>query len=166
VSNSLTIRPVVREDYAQWAPLWAGYNEFYGRAGGTALPDAVTHATWTRFFDVYEPMHALVAQEGQTLLGLVHYLFHRSTIMMEATCYLHDLFTAETARGKGVGRALIEAVDDRARDAGLTRVYWHTDEANRTAMALYDKLADKPGYVMYRQTLSGTRKPAAKPSLG
>jgi len=154
VTDAFTVRHVRREDFPQWLPLWDGYNAFYGRAGATALPDAVTQATWGRFFDIYEPMHALVAEEGNALLGLVHYLFHRSTIMVEATCYLHDLFTAGAARGKGVGRALIEAVDERARDAGLTRVYWHTDETNQRSMALYDKLADKPGFVMYRQTLS------------
>lgn len=99
-------------------------------------------------------MHALVVEEGKALLGLAHYLFHRSTIMMEATCYLHDLFTAEAARGKGVGRALVEAVSERARDAGLTRVYWHMDETNQRSMELYNKLADKPGFVMYRRTLS------------
>ena len=146
----LKIRPVMREDFPQWLPLWEGYNAFYGRTGAKALPDEVTQATWGRFFDVYEPMHALVAEEGRALLGVAHYLYHRSTIMVEATCYLHDLFTAEAARGKGVGRALIEAVAERAKDAGLTRVYWHTDETNHRSMALYDKLADKPGFVMYR----------------
>ncbi len=152
--NPPIIRPVMREDFPQWLSLWEGYNAFYGRAGATALPDAVTQATWGRFFDIYEPMHALVAEEGKTLLGLAHYLFHRSTIIVEATCYLHDLFTSEAARRRGVGRALIEAVFERAREAGLDRVYWHTDEANRRSMALYDKLADKPGFVMYRKTLS------------
>lgn len=153
VIDSLIIRPVRREDFPQWLPLWDGYNAFYGRAGATALSDAVTQATWERFFDIYEPMHALVAQEGKTLLGLAHYLFHRSTIIEEASCYLHDLFTAEAARGKGVGRALIEGVFDAARTASLNRVYWHTDETNHRSMALYDKLADKPGFVMYRKTL-------------
>lgn len=140
----------MREDFPQWLPLWEGYNAFYGRAGATALPDAVMQATWGRFFDVYEPLHALVAEEEKALLGLVHYLFHRSTIMVEASYYLHDLFTAEAARGKGVRRALIEAVSERAKDAGLTRVNWHTDETNQRSRALYDKLADKPGFVVYR----------------
>lgn len=150
MANSLTIRPVMREDFPQWLPLWDEYNAFYGRAGATALPDAVTQATWERCFNVYEPIHALVAEEGKVLLGLVHYLVHRSTIMVEASCYLHDHFNTEAARGKGVGRALIEAVADRAGIAGLTRVYWHTDEANLRSMALHDELADKPGFIMYR----------------
>ena len=147
------IRPIIREDFSRWLPLWEGYNAFYGRAGTTALPDQVTQATWARFFDICEPVHALVAEEGKTLLGLAHYVFHRSTIIVEATCYLHDLFTAEEARGKGVGRALIEAVFKRAKDAGLNRVYWHTDDTNHRSMALYDKLADKPGFMMYRKSL-------------
>jgi GNAT superfamily N-acetyltransferase len=85
------------------------------------------------------------------LLGLVHYLFHRSTIQIEPTCYLQDLFTLEAARGKGVGRALINGVYERAQSAGLNRVYWLTHETNATAMRLYDAVAERSGFVVYRK---------------
>ena len=114
----LVILPVVAADFPQWAPLWAGYNTFYKRV----LPDAVTQTTWKRFFDPAEPVQALVAEENGQLLGLVHYLFHRFTSMIEDNCYLADLFTNQAARGKGVGRKLIEAVYDKAREAGCSRV--------------------------------------------
>lgn len=107
--------------------------------------------TWARFFDAYEPVHALVAESNGALLGLVHYLFHRNTIMLGPDCYLQDLFTVEAARGKGVGRALINAVYERATEAGSTRVYWHTHETNQTAMKLYDGVAARPGFVVYRK---------------
>ena len=80
------------------------------------------------------------------LLGLTHYLFHRSTTSIEPTCYLQDLFTNEAARGKGVGRALINGVYEQARLAGSPRVYWQTHETNRTAMQLYDKVAERSGF--------------------
>ena len=107
MSGDVTIRSVARQDYAQWLPLWDGYNAFYGRSGPTALAPEITAMTWARFFDAYEPVHALVAERGGELLGLTHYLFHRSTTAIEPTCYLQDLFTNEAARGKGVGGALI-----------------------------------------------------------
>ena len=107
--------------------------------------------TWSRFFDAYEPVHALVAEKEAQLLGLVHYLFHRSTISIGPTCYLQDLFTAESARGEGVGRALIENVYKRAKAAGSARVYWQTHETNQTAMKLYDKIAERSGFVVYRK---------------
>ena len=151
--SDLIVRAVARTDYMQWLPLWDGYNAFYGRAGETALADEITAATWQRFFDAYEPMHALVAERDGALLGLVHYLFHRSTTMIEPNCYLQDLFTSEAARGQGVGRALIEAVYDRARAAGGSRVYWLTNETNRTARHLYDKVADDTGFIVYRKLL-------------
>lgn len=144
------IRCVVPSDYAQWRVLWDGYNEFYGRIGPTALPDTVTAVTWARFFDGYEPMTALVALSQDRLVGIVHYLFHRSTISIGPVCYLQDLFTVPEARGQGVGRALIEAVYERARYAGASRVYWHTHETNITAQALYDRLADRSGFIVYR----------------
>jgi len=131
--------------------MWDGYNAFYGRCGPTALADAVTHLTWERFFDEAEPVHALVAERSGQLLGLTHYLFHRSTISAEPVCYLQDLFTIGAARGKGVGSALIEEVYRRAKAAGASRVYWQTHETNATAMRLYDKVAEKSGFVVYRK---------------
>ena len=148
---SLTVRTVRRSDFDQWLPLWEGYNAFYGRSGQTALTAEITQTTWARFFDCYEPMHALVTEREGQLLGLAHYLFHRSTIMLAATCYLQDLFTDIRERGKGVGRALISAVYDDARAAGISRVYWHTHETNQTARKLYDQLAENSGFVVYRR---------------
>jgi len=149
----LIIRTVERQDFPQWLPLWDGYNKFYGRSGATALPLEVTEITWARFFDPYEPVQALVAQSGKELVGLVHYIFHRSTIMIGPTCYLQDLFTDESQRGKGIGRALIQAVYEQARLGGAGRVYWHTHETNTTAQELYDKLAERSGFIVYRNTI-------------
>jgi GNAT superfamily N-acetyltransferase len=153
VSQNIHIRSVVREDWNQWLSLWDGYNAFYGREGPTALPLEITNTTWARFFDAYEPIHALVAESAGELLGLTHYLFHRNTIQIEPSCYLQDLFTLPAVRGRGVGRTLIEAVYERARVAGVKRVYWHTHETNLIAMRLYDQVAKKPGAVMYRREL-------------
>jgi len=153
MSTDLIIRPVARHDYEQWLPLWDGYNAFYGRSGPTALDPEVTRMTWQRFFDAYEPVHGLVAESGHELLGLVHYLFHRSTTAIQPSCYLQDLFTVTAARGKGVGRALINGVYEQARLAGSPRVYWQTHETNHTAMALYDKVAGRSGFLVYRKML-------------
>jgi GNAT superfamily N-acetyltransferase len=151
MSTGLSVRFVAKQDYDQWLPLWEGYNAFYGRSGATALPPEITRMTWARFFDAYEPVHALVAERDGQLLGLAHYLFHRSTIAIEPVCYLQDLFTNEAARGKGIGKALINGVYEQARLAGSPRVYWHTHESNHTAMQLYDKVAERSGFVVYRK---------------
>ncbi|KRE92508.1 GNAT family acetyltransferase [Frateuria sp. Soil773] len=154
MSDPITIRPVRGDDFAAWKPLWDGYNAFYGRSGETALPEEITRTTWARFLDAGEPVHALVAADAAGgLLGLAHYLFHRSTIQPGPSCYLQDLFTVEAARGRGVGRALIEAVYARAGEAGSKRVYWQTHETNAAAMRLYDTLAEKSGFLVYRKSL-------------
>jgi len=147
------IRPVTAADFAQWLPLWEGYNAFYGRCGPTALPAEITRSTWLRFLDPAEPVHALVAEREGRLLGLTHYLFHRSTIHIELISYLQDLYTAESARGQGIGRALIEEVAARSRAAGAARVYWLTHESNQTARRLYDTLATNSGFIVYRRQL-------------
>ncbi|HLJ37052.1 MAG TPA: GNAT family N-acetyltransferase [Steroidobacteraceae bacterium] len=147
------IRPVTAADFAQWLPLWEGYNAFYGRCGPTALPAEITRSTWLRFLDPAEPVHALVAEREGRLLGLTHYLFHRSTIHIELISYLQDLYTAESARGQGIGRALIEEVAARSRAAGAARVYWLTHESNQAARRLYDTLATNSGFIVYRRQL-------------
>ena len=145
------IRPVVRSDRERWQILWDGYNAFYGHVAEKAIPDEVTEMTWNRFFDSYEPMHALVAEQGEDLLGFAHFLFHRSTYSVAPVCYLEDVFTAKDSRGKGVGKGLIEAVYDRAQQAGSARVYWQTQDSNETAQSLYDKIAEKSGFIVYRK---------------
>ncbi len=144
---TLMVRSAVPADFGQWLPLWEGYNRFYERV----VPAEVTQMTWSRFFDAYEPMHALVAVKDSRLLGLVHYLFHRNTAMIAPTCYLQDLFTANEARGQGIGRALIEAVYERAQASGSPRVYWMTQESNATARKLYDQVAERSGFIQYRR---------------
>jgi GNAT superfamily N-acetyltransferase len=153
VQQTLTVRAAVPGDLDAWLTLWDGYNAFYGRHGSTALPLEVTRTTWQRFFDAYEPVHCLVAGRGGQLLGLAHYIFHRSTIQVAPTCYLQDLFTSTDARGSGVGRALIEAVYQRARAANCGRVYWQTHETNHVAMRLYERIAERSGFIVYRKPL-------------
>lgn len=146
---SFVIRDLKREDRPLWAPLWAGYLEFYE----SALAPEITDATFARFLDPSEPMHALVAEDSATgaLLGFVHCIFHRGTWAIGDFCYLEDLFTAEHARGRGVGRALIEAVYKLADQRNASRVYWLTHETNTTARKLYDQVAEHRGFIQYRR---------------
>jgi len=145
----IQIRPFAAEDRQAWEPLWQGYLTFYK---ASLAPD-VTEKTWQRLLDPAEPMHGLVASLDGKVVGIVHYIYHRSTWTVGNYCYLQDLFTAEEARGRGVARALIEAVYDKAKAAGASRVYWLTHETNTTAQALYDKVAARSGFIQYRQLL-------------
>jgi GNAT superfamily N-acetyltransferase len=149
----MMVRPLRHTDRPSWAELWDGYNAFYGREGTTALPAAVTEMTWSRFFDPDQPVHALVAETSGSLVGLAHFVFHRSTTHIDPVCYLQDLFTTQASRGMGVGRALIEAVCATATAAGSRRLYWQTHETNVVAMRLYDQVAEKSGFIVYRRDL-------------
>src|SRR5919107_4133052 len=128
----IQIRPFRSGDRVAWEPLWQGYLTFYK----STVPSEVTDATWGRLNDPAEPMHGLAAVLDGRIVGIVHYIFHRSTWTTGDYCYLQDLFTAEEARGRGVARALIEAVYEKAKSHGASRVYWLTHEANTTAQAL------------------------------
>jgi GNAT superfamily N-acetyltransferase len=143
------VRPLEPSDFEAWLPLWQGYLTFYK----TKLADDVTATTWARFHDAAEPMRALGAFDGEKLLGITHYIFHRSCWSVGPNCYLQDLFTTTEARGRGVGRALIEAVYTAAALEGSPKVYWMTHETNAEAMALYNKVAERSGFLQYRKAI-------------
>ena len=146
---SIVIRPVGASERAAWEPLWKGYLDFYQ----ATLSRETYDTTWARLQDPNEPMFALGAYVDGRLSGIVHYLYHRSCWTIGDYCYLQDLFVAPPSRKLGLGRALIEAVYQAAKDAGASRVHWLTHETNATARALYDTLADRPGFIQYRKIL-------------
>ncbi|MCU9950772.1 GNAT family N-acetyltransferase [Pseudomonas sp. PDM13] len=146
---SLEIRPVSAADHAAWLPLWQGYQRFYK----TEIAAETTEQTWQRFLDTAEPMHAALAWQGDRAVGLVHFIYHRSCWTVGDYCYLQDLYVQDGLRGAGVGRALIEHVYAQARAAGASRVHWLTHETNTDAMQLYDRIADRSGFLQYRKLL-------------
>lgn len=147
--TDLAIRPLAATDRAAWEPLWQGYLTFYK----ASLSPETTDATFARLTGGAEPMGGFVAERDGVMLGIVHWVVHRSTWNVKDICYLQDLFTVEAARGTGAGRALIEAVRQMAQVKGCFRVYWQTHESNLQAQALYDKVAEKSGFIVYRQGL-------------
>lgn len=153
---ALLIQPLSAADRKDWAPLWQGYQAFYR----TRMSDEVVETTWARLLDPAEPVHGALARAGTggggagAALGLVHWVFHRSTWTSGDYCYLQDLFVADAARGQGLGRALIAHVSAAATRAGCARLYWLTHETNTAAMALYDRVAERSGFLQYRQQLA------------
>ncbi|QLC77488.1 GNAT family N-acetyltransferase [Pseudomonas sp. LPB0260] len=143
------IRPVGADDHAAWLPLWQGYQRFYM----TEIPSAASDQAWQRFLDPGEPMHAALAWHDGQAVGLVHWIYHRSTWTAGDYCYLQDLFIAKDLRSSGVGRQLIEHVYDQAHQADCARVYWLTHESNSRAMLLYERVAERSGFVQYRKLL-------------
>lgn len=143
------VRPATEADHAAWLPLWRGYQAFYQ----VDLPAGTTALTWQRLLDPAEPMHAALAELDGAVVGLVHTIEHRSCWSPRNSIYLQDLFTAEAARGLGVGRALIEHVCADAARRGAARVHWLTHETNAAAMRLYDRVAERSGFVQYRRNL-------------
>jgi len=137
------IVPLAAADRAEWEVLARGYKAFYR----TEIPDEDYERAW-QALRANERVHGLGARLDGTLVGIAHYLLH-AQIWSPDCCYLQDLFTAEDARGRGVATALIEAVAGEARTRGATRFYWLTKEDNRTARALYDRVARWKGFLRY-----------------
>lgn len=147
--TNITVRPARADEYTIWYPLWRGYQAFYK----VDIAEDVSRTTWQRFFDNAEAMHCDFAEVDGVVRGLVHSLDHRSCWMKEWSCYLQDLFVNPAHRGQGLGRKLIEHVYAQAESRGCARVHWLTHETNSDAMKLYDRVADKPGFVQYRKAI-------------
>ena len=146
---SVDIRDATPADEAGWRSLWQQYLDFYE----VVLTPEVTSATWVRLMDPASPVKARLAFTEGAMVGFAIHLHHPSTWVIGEDCYLEDLFLAPAARGKGVGRALIEDLMALARGKGWQRLYWHTDEENVVARRLYDRFVESDGHVRYRMTL-------------
>jgi GNAT superfamily N-acetyltransferase len=147
--KTVRILPVSENQFDAWLPLWRGYQSFYK----TDIAPEVSSVTWSRLLDATEPMGAALAWDGTSAVGLVHHIRHRSCWTIGDYVYLQDLFVSPDARGAGVGRRLIEYVYDLARAEGCTRVHWLTHETNTDAMLLYDRIAERSGFVQYRRNI-------------
>jgi ribosomal protein S18 acetylase RimI-like enzyme len=145
----IRICPLRPDDHAAWLPLWRGYQSFYE----VDIPPDVSAVTWARLLDPAEPVAGALAWSGPGAVGLVHHVRHRSCWTAGDYCYLQDLFVAPEVRGSGIGRRLIQHVYDAAERDGCSRVYWLTHETNTAAMLLYDRIAERSGFVQYRQNL-------------
>lgn len=140
----LEISPLRPWDRVKWEALARGYKAFYE----TTVPDAGYEETWQRLIRGDE-LHGVAARLDGEVVGIAHYLFHANVWSAGGACYLQDLFVDEAARGRGVARALIEHVADDARERGVPRLYWHTQQGNARARALYDKVASFRGFICY-----------------
>jgi GNAT superfamily N-acetyltransferase len=152
------IRPLEARDHQAWQPLWRGYQSFYR----TSIPDEVSSVTWSRLLSPAEPMSGALAWNEDDAVGLVHFIRHRSCWTIGDYCYLQDLFVAETERGSGLGRKLIEHVYAEAARQGCSRVYWLTHETNAAAMQLYERIAERSGFIQYRHALPHQAADAAE----
>lgn len=151
---TLTIRPAQAHDHAAWLTLWRGYIAFYQGD----VSDAQTALTWQRILDDSNPVRAWVAKKEGALLGFAHAFMHPSTWSNAGYCYLEDLYVSEAERGQGVARQLIEACTAYASSQGADQLYWLTQENNQTARLLYDRIAQRSGFIHYKRSCSGAAR--------
>lgn len=146
----ISIHTLTPADFTDWEPLWQGYLRFYE----TVLDDALTRLTFERLTGTTHPMHGFLARdEAGQAIGMVNWVTHPATWTRNDYCYLEDLFVVAEARGTGAGRALIEAVYAAAAELGCANVYWLTHETNTEARNLYDRIAQRSGFIHYRHKL-------------
>ena len=146
------IRPVEARDEAEWRRLWTAYLTFYE----AAVSPEVYRTTFGRILagnaGAANEFRGLIAEVDGKPCGLVHFLFHRHNWRIENVCYLQDLYADPDVRGKGIGRALIEAVYAAADAEGAPTVYWLTQDFNATARQLYDRIGKVTPFIKYNRS--------------
>ena len=146
----VAIHAISASERSEWLELWSGYLAFYE----VTLDDATTASTFSRITQADSDVHGAIALDSDgKAIGIVHWLTHPSTWTQGDYCYLEDLFVAPEARGAGAGKALIEHVRAWAREHGSAKVYWLTAESNLAAQALYDRVAERSGFIQYEVEL-------------
>lgn len=149
MTAKVIIRPIGAADEAGWRELWDGYCTFYE----TEVPQDITDVTWARLLDANSKVFGLVAEVAGEVVGFTNCVLHDNTWDIKPVCYLEDLFAASKVRGQGVGRALVEAVQQMGRDEKWRHVYWRTNVENETAQRLYNKIAKRTDWVTYEMKL-------------
>ncbi|WGW02604.1 GNAT family N-acetyltransferase [Tropicibacter oceani] len=148
-NNDVIVRALRDEDEPVWRELWKAYLDFYN----STVSDEVYKSSFARLLgDDPRDFSGMVAEVDGRVVGLVHYLFHRHGWKIEEVCYLQDLYADPSVRGKGVGRALIEAVYKAADDHGAPNVYWLTQDFNDTARRLYDRIGVVTPFLKYQRS--------------
>jgi GNAT superfamily N-acetyltransferase len=148
-SGPLVIRDPAPDDEGAWRVLWARYCAFYEKS----VPEAVTAGTWARILTPGSPLFGRIAQWKGDVVGFTVSILHQGSWTLDPICYLEDLFVAPSARGRGIGRALIADLLGRAKERGWSRLYWHTRESNAPARRLYNEFATADDFVRYRLNL-------------
>lgn len=143
------IRPIRPSDRSPWDALWQGYLTFYEHE----LTAEQTELTWQRLIDAAFDMHGFVLELDGELVGLAHFSFTHSSWTDSRDLYLEDLFVSPTVRGQGLGKALIMALDEVAREEGSRKVWWETHRDNQTARRLYDSVAELSEFVKYTRSI-------------
>jgi GNAT superfamily N-acetyltransferase len=151
VPEELEISPVEAVEFERLLPLITAYQRFYEVED---VDEARNRTFFRRFLTPSEDGMLLGAHAGAEFAGYACLYWHFSSLSAAETVLMNDLFVAEPARGRGVGRALIEASAEVARERGAAHLEWATAPDNLTAQRLYDSTgAERSEWVEYELEL-------------
>jgi ribosomal protein S18 acetylase RimI-like enzyme len=135
----IAVRVAPRREAADVARLLAGFRDYYGE---DSPADEVIAATVERLFDDPATEYLLA---GEPPVGFAALRFRLSAWTGVEDAWLEDVFVTEEARGRGFGRALVEASIERARERGCARIQLDVNERNAGALELYRGLGFETG---------------------
>ena len=142
----VTVRPVLASDHPAWSALYAAYAEFYRSPQTQAMRETV----WSWLMDDRHEVNGFIAIDAAgNAVGIAHYRPFARPLAASTGGYLDDLFVAPTARGNEIGKQLIAAIVDVAKQKQWTVIRWITAEDNYRARGSYDRIATRTPWITY-----------------
>jgi GNAT superfamily N-acetyltransferase len=138
---SLTIRPAIEADIPAIFELICGLAE-YERAPREVVCDEARLRE--SLFGAKPEAEVLMACVGPVAAGFAVFFHNYSTWLGRSGIYLEDLFVRPDMRGRGIGKALLQALARIARDRNCGRVEWSVLDWNKPAIDFYLSLGAVP----------------------
>lgn len=145
------IEPATRHDLPGLVDLLEEMDQFYGDTTEGTLEERARQLTAVLFGPTPKAA-ALLAKDGDQVVGLAAYSYLWPAIGISTSLYLKELYVRRDRRREGIGQQLMTQLVELAKAEGCTRVEWTTDDGNEVAQHFYETLghAVNAGKLMYR----------------
>lgn len=145
MAGALTIRRAAAGDEQAWSDLWAAWQSHMGGR----VPDDVSSRTWMQIITPGTGIFALLAFVEERALGFANVSATPFAWTGGLILFLQDLYVVPEARGRGLGRSLLQAVYDETDAMGAAQVFWMVDESDSELQAFYARQGIRTPYVRY-----------------
>ena len=143
------INEITKNDYQSWKIIFKEYLTFYN----SELTDSTIKSSWDKIINKDEQIYCLgcykSSEKNKELIGIMNFIFHKSTWSKKHVCYLEDLFIQEDYRLKGCASLLIKNLVKICKISHIEKIYWKTKSDNYQAQSLYNKFAIQTDFLEY-----------------
>lgn len=143
------INEITKNDYQSWKIIFKEYLIFYN----SKLTESTIKSSWDKIINKDEKIYCLgcykSSEKTKELIGIMNFIYHKSTWSKKRVCYLEDLFIQEDHRLKGCASLLLNKLVKICKIKNIEKIYWKTKSDNYQAQSLYNKFAIQTDFLEY-----------------